>query len=368
VRAGAALIAVLALVTGLLVVAEAPPARAIDGGSTVSWAGAAQDATAQAAPGDNPWTVFRGPAETSCEGEEETVRIPLTVQLAARDIPRTGGTLSQIVVHFGLEGAPVFEASNGERYPLIGDYFSAGTQAPDANEWNIVLTPHPWVGTPPSGYYDFSDNYDLGPGPHRFNVEVRYWWADDGVGADDPPTEVNNLTIDVVSPNCSAGRAAAEARARTGPNTAQATEEDLDTLRRAGVLDSAWTVSTNKRLGPAPVGEWSGDCVKLPFLAWYLATDGIIELRHGHAIENATYYMTQPGWHPAERPKPLPPPVGAVVFYDKTGSNKYGHEAISLGDGQVATTVGMDHDHKDNAVVAFLDASRGRYLGYYLPP
>jgi cell wall-associated NlpC family hydrolase len=339
------------------------------------WAGPAQDATAQAAPGDNPWTVTQGPVETLCEGEKETVRIPLFVQLAARDIPRTGGTLSQIVVHFGLEGAPVFTTSNGERYPLIGDYFSAGTQAPDANEWEIVLTPHPWAGTPPSGYYDFSDNYDLGPGPHRFNVEVLYWWADDGVGADDPPTEVSNLTIDVVSPNCSttpppaptaAERAAAAARARTGPNTAQATYEDLETLRKAEVDDIEWTVSTNKRLGPAPVGEWSGDCVKLPFLAWYLATG--IQLQHGHAKDNATYYMKQPGWHPAERPNPSPPPVGAVVFYGKNGDNEYGHEAISLGNGQVATTIGMDHDHKDNAVVAFQDASRGRYLGYYLPP
>jgi hypothetical protein len=342
------------------------------------WAGAAQDATAQAAPGANPWTVFRGPAETLCEGEKETVRIPLFVQLAARDIPRTGGTLSQIVVHFGLEGAPVFTTSNGERYPLIGDYFSAGTQAPDANEWEIVLTPHPWAGIPPSGYYDFSDNYDLGPGPHRFNVEVLYWWADDGVGADDPPTEVSNLTIDVVSPNCSttpppaptaAERAAAAARARTGPNTAQATYEDLETLRKAEVDDIEWTVSTNKRLGPAPVGEWSGDCVKLPFLAWYLATG--IQLQHGHAKDNATYYMKQPGWHPAEHPNPSPPPVGAVVFYDKTGGkngNPLGHEAISLGKGLVATTRGTDRDYFDNAVMAFQDASQGQYLGYYLPP
>jgi hypothetical protein len=332
------------------------------------WAGPAQDATAQAAPGVNPWTVFRGPAETSCEGEKETVRIPLFVQLAARDIPRTGGTLSQIVVHFGLEGAPDFEASNGERYPLIGDYFSAGTQAPDANEWAIVLTPHPWAGTPPSGYYDFSDNYDLGPGPHRFNVEVLYWWADDGVGADDPPTEVKNLfPIDVVSPNCSttpppppppptaAERAAAAARARTGLNTAQATPEDLATLRAAGVLDREW--------GPSPlVGEWSGDCPKLPFLAWYLATG--IKLEHRHAFQNAEYYME----HPAD---PSPPPVGAVVFYGKTGGkngNPLGHEAISLGEGLVATTRGMDHDHKNNEVMAFRDASQGDYLGYYLPP
>jgi cell wall-associated NlpC family hydrolase len=91
-------------------------------------------------------------------------------------------------------------------------------------------------------------------------------------------------------------------------------------------------------------------------------------LQHFDAKDNAKHYMKQPGWHPAEHPNPSPPPVGAVVFYGKNGDNEYGHEAISLGNGQVATTIGMDHDHKDNAVVAFQDASRGRYLGYYLPP
>jgi hypothetical protein len=138
---------------------------------------------------------------------------------------------------------------------------------------------------------------------------------------------------------------------------------------KAGVLEREWS--------PGPVGQWSGDCPKLPFLAWYLATGGAIKLLHFDAIVNADHYMKQPGWHSAEKHNPSPPPVGAVVFYGKIDSNgkisknQLGHEAISLGEGLVATTVGTDFHPKgpqDNAVMPFQAASRDPYLGYYLPP
>jgi hypothetical protein len=118
----------------------------------------------------------------------------------------------------------------------------------------------------------------------------------------------------------------------------------------------------NSEWGPADlVGEWAGDCPKLPYVAWYRATNGAVRIRKGNAIDNYRYYaslaLIQQGV----------PPRGAVTFYAATSTNSFGHEAISIGNGQVATTVGFDRQGYANAVRSYTGASSGAYLGYYMP-
>ena len=119
------------------------------------------------------------------------------------------------------------------------------------------------------------------------------------------------------------------------------------------------TLFGNSEWSPGPKGEWSGDCVKLPYVGWYYATGSqATNLVKGNAIDNYTHYKK------LGKVKSGAPPVGAVVFYRVTS---LGHEAISIGNGMVVTTRGSDGDGKKNAVRSYTSWGSSVYLGYYLP-
>ena len=105
---------------------------------------------------------------------------------------------------------------------------------------------------------------------------------------------------------------------------------------------------------PGPVGEWSGDCPKLPYVAWHAAG---VTIPKQNAITNYNTWVSQRGALPKSTP-----PRGAVVFYNIT---QWGHTAIALGDGFLATTQGLDKGYLPNAIKSynyFLN-----YLGWVEP-
>lgn len=104
---------------------------------------------------------------------------------------------------------------------------------------------------------------------------------------------------------------------------------------------------------PGPAGEWAGDCPKLPYVGWRAAGVTIVK---NDAIQNYRHYSN------AGRIRSGVPPRGAVVFYDVT---RYGHTAISLGRGFVASTVGMDNDKAANSVRPY--TAWANYLGWAMP-
>jgi hypothetical protein len=104
---------------------------------------------------------------------------------------------------------------------------------------------------------------------------------------------------------------------------------------------------------PGPVAEWSGDCPKLPYVGWRAAG---VSVPKQNAITN--YYT----WRNAGRIHGGVPPRGAIVFYNLTS---YGHTAISLGHGYVATTRGMDFSRLPNMVLPYTYFSG--YLGWAMP-
>ncbi|MEQ1702095.1 MAG: CHAP domain-containing protein [Ilumatobacteraceae bacterium] len=132
--------------------------------------------------------------------------------------------------------------------------------------------------------------------------------------------------------------AADAAVARDGQRTASAADQTL-------FAASEWK--------PGPVAEWAGDCPKLPYVGWRAAGVSVFK---GNAINN--YYS----WRNLNRIQGGVPPRGAIVFYNVTS---YGHTAISLGNGYVATTQGMDFSNLPNAVKRY-DSWTG-YLGWVMP-
>jgi hypothetical protein len=148
-------------------------------------------------------------------------------------------------------------------------------------------------------------------------------------------------------PSTAADRAAAEAMARVGQT--QAGAGDLALFSAA-----EWA--------PGPVGEWAGDCPKLPYAAWYHATGGAVRIQKGNAINNFNYYNSRGLIRGGV------PPVGAVTFYAATASNaNLGHTAISVGGGNVATTTGLDGAGSANAIRPYNSVGGGAYLGYFMP-
>jgi hypothetical protein len=93
---------------------------------------------------------------------------------------------------------------------------------------------------------------------------------------------------------------------------------------------------------PGPVGEWSGDCPKLPYVAWKASG---ITLVKNNAIDNYHYYANNGQIHSGT------PTLGGVAFFNIT---TYGHEATYIDGQQLAN------------VIAPL-SSYGNYLGYFAP-
>jgi len=144
-------------------------------------------------------------------------------------------------------------------------------------------------------------------------------------------------------PACSTKKAwvAAEAAlARYGQTTASAAD-------RAQFADSEWK--------PGPVGEWAGDCPKLPYLGWVAAG---VTVPRANAITNYRTWRARQG---ASLPTSAPP-RGAIAFWNVTSA---GHTAIGVGNGFVATTTGLDFAGSANDVKAY--TSWSNYLGWVMP-
>lgn len=124
--------------------------------------------------------------------------------------------------------------------------------------------------------------------------------------------------------------------------------------------NQVWASSADKALFsnsewyPGPVGEWSGDCVKLGYVAWH-ATG--VSVPKNNAIQNFNHYKALGKIHSGV------PPVGALAWYNI--ASPYGHEVVSLGDGWAASTVGMDFAYAKNTVAKY--TSWANYLGWALP-
>lgn len=116
------------------------------------------------------------------------------------------------------------------------------------------------------------------------------------------------------------GQAASWASSHVG--TSFATGADHQLLKRYG-RDSGWA--------PGPYGEWSGDCMRFAAAAW-LST-GVVPLR------GSTAKLVGDAYARSGRLKSGLPPLGTIVFYSW---GRPGHAGISLGNGQVVSTRGVD--------------------------
>lgn len=110
--------------------------------------------------------------------------------------------------------------------------------------------------------------------------------------------------------------------------------------------------------GPAPYGEWSGDCVKLPVAAYLKAGAGRIP-SGGTAAQMYTNYRN------AGLIRSGAAPAGALVFWPNIAAG-YGHVALALGDGRVVSTDGMDYANRPNHIVGI--SHYGASAGWALPP
>ena len=85
---------------------------------------------------------------------------------------------------------------------------------------------------------------------------------------------------------------------------------------------------------PGPVGEWSGDCVKLVNLAWFQRT------YRGNAWQLYTQYRAAG----VLKPMSQTPVRGALVLWNAAPGLALGHVALSLGNGLMVTTQGDDRN------------------------
>lgn len=148
------------------------------------------------------------------------------------------------------------------------------------------------------------------------------------------------------APSDVADRAASAAHATVGHVWAQDTGD-------AGYFPaSSWE--------PGPYGEWSGDCVKLAVAAYLKAGLGRIPSA-GTARQMYFDYRDRGLIRTGT------PPAGALVFWpDAAGS--FGHVAVSLGGGQVASTMGLDEAERANAQVSTGYPFGGTMAGWAMPP
>jgi hypothetical protein len=166
----------------------------------------------------------------------------------------------------------------------------------------------------------------------------RWFWvtASNGLSGFVTASIVRNQTS---VPACSTKRAivaASTAASRYGQVKASTADAQLFTASEWG----------------SPYAEWAGDCPKLPYVGWHAAG---VNIRKNNAIDNYNYYASRGAVHSGV------PPVGAVVFYRIT---RWGHEAISVGDGLIATTVGLDGDGSPNTIKSY---ALSNYLGWVMP-
>jgi hypothetical protein len=85
--------------------------------------------------------------------------------------------------------------------------------------------------------------------------------------------------------------------------------------------------------------DWSGDCVMWTALAWLRGTTTVLMHSAARAADIGRSYPVGNGYN-GTRSVVGTPPRGAAVFWDDGG---FGHVALSLGNGVVATTQGTDY-------------------------
>ncbi|MFN8120942.1 MAG: hypothetical protein U0237_00795 [Thermoleophilia bacterium] len=86
---------------------------------------------------------------------------------------------------------------------------------------------------------------------------------------------------------------------------------------------------------PGPVGEFSGDCIKLAHYAWFRGTG--VSSYLGNAIDVWAFYASRGLVGPASQP----PPYGSMIFYG-TAVDPRGHVGIAVGGTRIVNTKGVD--------------------------
>jgi len=104
--------------------------------------------------------------------------------------------------------------------------------------------------------------------------------------------------------------------------------------------------------------RWSGDCIGFAALAWWNNGHGI-RLPLGDAIEVHDIYVDRRG---GPLTKKSPPPAGALVFWDVSS---WGHVGISIGNGRVIATRGLDS--ASYAINDYPVSYWSNYLGWTVP-
>ena len=89
-----------------------------------------------------------------------------------------------------------------------------------------------------------------------------------------------------------------------------------------------------------PIGEYSGDCIKLAGFAWYKATGTTGYM--ADAIDVWNFYRSRGLAVAASTGQP--PPYGAMVFYDSRVGDPRGHVGIAAGRTRIVATRGQDGD------------------------
>lgn len=109
--------------------------------------------------------------------------------------------------------------------------------------------------------------------------------------------------------------------------------------------------------GPGPYGEWSGDCIKLVWVAYYRAGRQFMSRDarpvFNYYYTNSTHDKDSSGW----------PRYGALTGFDI--SLPQGHIEIAIGGDRIMTTRGNDFKRVTNAVLT--TSSFANYRGWVLP-
>ena len=105
---------------------------------------------------------------------------------------------------------------------------------------------------------------------------------------------------------------------------------------------------------PGPVNEWAGDCPKLPYAAVHFAAGR--DMLKGDAIANYRTYVARGVVRGGT------PSVGSVVYFNVTA---WGHTAVYLGGGMVATTTNTDGWKTPNTITQM--GGYPNYLGWVHP-
>ena len=132
----------------------------------------------------------------------------------------------------------------------------------------------------------------------------------------------------------------------------------LEAIKRLGQVyasSSDASLFSASSWSPGPYGEWSGDCKKLAYVAYYRAG---LTLVGGNAKPTFDYY-----WANRSSKGGGLPLYGSLVGWDII--RPYGHIAVAVGGDRVATTRGLDGDKLTNAIRT--TSSFSNYLGWVVP-